>query len=208
VIAVRAHELDLVACTACGLLCRDVHDGARHVCPRCGAALHVRKPDSLRRTWAFLLASLILYVPANVLPVMHTGALFAGTEAHTILGGIIELWHDGSWDLAVIVFVASVVVPILKMLALAVLALGVHRGWTTRLRERAKLYRMVETVGHWSMLDVYVIALLVALVHFRGIAEVTPGPGIAAFGAVVVLTMFASASFDPRLLFDAGSRHG
>jgi paraquat-inducible protein A len=155
-----------------------------------------------------LVASLVLYVPANVLPVMQTGALLSQREAHTILGGVIELWRSGSWFLAAIVFVASVVVPILKMLILALLALGVQRGWSSRLRQRAALYRMVETVGHWSMLDIYVIAVLVALVHFRGLAEVIPGPGITAFGAVVVLTVLASSSFDPRLIFDAGLRRG
>ena len=118
------------------------------------------------------------------------------------------MWNDGSWYLAAIVFIASVVVPMLKILILGVLALGVQRGWSSRLRQRAALYRMLETVGHWSMLDVYVIAVLVALVHFRGLAEVIPGPGITAFGLVVVLTMLASSSFDPRLIFDAGLRHG
>ena len=205
---VRARDLQLLACPICGVLCRNVGDHSRHACPRCGSTLHMRKPNSLGRTWALLLAAVALYIPANLLPVMETGTLLSSAESHTILGGVIELWNDGAWYLAAIVFIASVVVPILKIAALGLLALGVQRGWSARLRQRAALYRMVEAVGHWSMLDVYVIAVLVALVHFRGLAEVTPGPGITAFGLVVVLTMWASASFDPRLTYDAGLRHG
>lgn len=205
---VRARDLQLLACPICGVLCRNVRDNSSHACPRCGSALHMRKPNSLGRTWALLIAAIALYIPANLLPVMETGTLLSSAESHTILGGVIELWNDGAWYLAAIVFIASVVVPILKIAALGLLALGVQRGWSTRLRQRAALYRMVEAVGHWSMLDVYVIAVLVALVHFRGLAEVTPGPGITAFGLVVVLTMWASASFDPRLTYDAGLRHG
>jgi paraquat-inducible protein A len=199
---VTARELDLLPCAQCGLLCRASDADAALACPRCGAALHARKPNSVARTWAFLIAAFILYIPANMLTVMRTQSLF-GTENHTILGGVVDLWNDGSWDLAVIVFVASIVVPILKMLALAVLAITVQRRSPWRRHQRARLYRMLDAVGHWSMLDVYVVALLVGLVRFRGIAEVLPGPGIAAFGAVVVLTLLSSLSLDPRLIWDA-----
>jgi len=163
--------------------------------------LHSRKPDSVSRTWAYLIASVILYIPANTLTVMRTDSLF-GREDHTILGGVVALWNGGSWDLAVIVFVASIVVPILKMLALALLAISVQRRSHWRRLERARLYRMLEAVGHWSMLDVFVVALLVGLVRFHSLAEVLPGPGIAAFGTVVVLTMLSSMSLDPRLIWD------
>jgi paraquat-inducible protein A len=200
---VTARELGVLPCAQCGLLCRadDSTDADRGACPRCGAALRARKPDSVARTWAFLIAAVILYIPANTLTVMRTDSLF-GSEDHTILGGVVELWNDGSWDLAAIVFVASIVVPILKMLALAILALTVQRRTHWRRHERARLYRMLDAVGHWSMLDVYVVALLVGLVRFRGIAEVLPGPGIGAFGAVVVLTVLSSISLDPRLIWD------
>ena len=199
---VTARELGLLPCIQCGLLCRGGdNDGDPLACPRCGSALHARKPDSLTRTWAFLIAAMILYVPANTLPVMRTDSLFS-IEDHTILGGVVELWNDGSWDLAAIVFIASVVVPILKMLALGVLALTAQRRSPWRRDKRARLYRMLDAVGHWSMLDVYVVELLVGLVRFRGIAEVLPGPGIAAFGAVVVLTLWSSLSLDPRLIWD------
>jgi paraquat-inducible protein A len=199
---VTARELGVLPCGQCGLLCRGGHADAGLACPRCGTALHARKPDSVARTWAFLIAAAILYVPANLLTVMRTDSLF-GSEDHTILGGVVELWNDGSWDLAAIVFIASIVVPILKMLVLAVLAITVQRHSHWRRHERARLYRMLDAVGHWSMLDVYVVALLVGLVRFRGIAEVLPGPGIAAFGAVVVLTLLSSLSLDPRLIWDA-----
>ncbi|MEO8802478.1 MAG: paraquat-inducible protein A [Rudaea sp.] len=203
-----AHDLDIVACEACGLPCRGVHDGCAHCCPRCGARLHLRKPHSIDRTWALIIASIILYVPANILPVMRTGSLFAGKESHTILGGIVELWNNGSLGLALIVFVASVVVPILKMLGLSILAFSVQRRSRWNPRQRTALYRMIELVGHWSMLDVFVVALLVALVDFGQIAQVLPGPGIVAFGAVVVMTMLASSSFDPRLIWDAEQANG
>jgi paraquat-inducible protein A len=199
---VTARELGVLPCGQCGLLCRGGHADGGLACPRCGTALHARKPDSVARTWAFLIAAAILYVPANMLTVMRTDSLF-GSEDHTILGGVVELWNDGSWDLAAIVFIASIVVPILKMLVLAVLAITVQRQSHWRRHERARLYRMLDAVGHWSMLDVYVVALLVGLVRFRGIAEVLPGPGIAAFGAVVVLTLLSSLSLDPRLIWDA-----
>jgi paraquat-inducible protein A len=198
---VTARELGVLPCAQCGLLCRGSRADAGLACPRCGTALHARKANSVARTSAFLIAAAILYVPANMLTVMRTDSLF-GSEDHTILGGVVELWNDGSWDLAAIVFIASIVVPILKMLVLAVLVITVQRQSHWRRHERARLYRMLDAVGHWSMLDVYVVALLVGLVRFRGIAEVLPGPGIAAFGAVVVLTLLSSLSLDPRLIWD------
>ena len=198
---VSARELGLLPCAECGLLCSAATTDADLACPRCDAALHARKPNSVMRTWAFLIASVILYVPANLLTVIRTNELI-GSESHTILGGVVELWNDGSWDLALIVFVASIVVPILKMLALGLLAFTIQRRSHWRRHQRARLYRMLDAVGHWSMLDVYVVALLVGLVRFQGIAQVLPGPGIAAFGMVVVLTMLSSLSLDPRLIWD------
>jgi len=127
---------------------------------------------------------------------------------HTIIGGVIDLWKSGSWDLSIIVFVASIAVPILKMLALGLLAATaqMRSGW--RRLQRARLYRLVEAVGHWSMLDIFVVALLVALVQFGNLAQTRPEPGIIAFGAVVVLTMLASAGFDPRLIWDYDEKNG
>lgn len=194
-----APALGLAGCECCGLVLA-VGEASAARCPRCAFPLHRRKPDSLQRTWAFLVAAALLYVPANLLPVMSTSNVF-GHDNHTLVGGILELWHSGSWELATIVFVASIAVPLLKIAALALLAVTAQRRSRWRQRERAGLYRLVETVGHWSMLDVFVVVLLVGMVHFGVIASVEPEAGLLAFGAVVVATMLASASFDPRLIW-------
>lgn len=190
----------LLGCECCGMVSATLrHEGVR--CPRCGFALHARKPASLQRTSALLVAAVVLYVPANTLPIMATASVVTGRESHTILGGIVELWQGGSWDLALIVFIASIAVPILKIAALALLVITAQRRSRWRQAERASLYRLIETVGHWSMLDVFVVVLLVGMVRFGAFASVDPAAGLLAFGAVVVLTMLASASFDPRLIW-------
>jgi paraquat-inducible protein A len=175
-------------------------------CWRCGAALHLRKPDSIARTWAFLIAAYILYVPANVLPMMRTGSLF-GAQVDTIMSGVVYLWHSGSWHIALVVFIASIVVPLAKMFSLTYLLISVQLGWTHRPMERMRLYRILEFVGPWSMLDVYVVMILVALVQLKGLATIQPGLAVAAFGAVVALTMFAAMAFDPRLLWEPKKDH-
>jgi paraquat-inducible protein A len=193
---ITAARAGLAACHLCGLLSKRLAHAHTETCSRCGALLHLRKPDSLTRTWAFLLAAVVLYIPAVLLPVMMTSTLF-GAQSDTILSGVVFLWNSGSWSLAVIVFIASILVPMLKILSLAFLA------WTTQLRSplipgrRTRIYRLVEFVGRWSMLDIYVISILVALVQFGEVATIDAGPGAIAFGAVVVLTMFAALSFDP-----------
>ena len=197
-----AARLGLLACEVCRLVSGVPAAGGDAHCPRCGATLHTRKPASLARTWAFLIAAVILYVPANTLPIMDTSSLF-GTQRDTILSGVAFLWATGSFVLAALVFFASIVVPLVKMIALAVLAGSVQMHWHRHPRTRTRLYRMIEFAGRWSMLDIYVVTILVALVHVSTLASVHPGPGAAAFGAVVVLTMFAAASFDPRLIWDA-----
>jgi paraquat-inducible protein A len=195
-------RLGLLACDVCRLVSRAPPPGDDAHCPRCDAMLHVRKPASLARTWAFLVAAVILYVPANTLPIMDTSSLF-GTQRDTILSGVAFLWTSGSLMLAALVFFASVVVPLAKMIALAVLAGSVQMRSTRHPRTRTRLYRVIEFVGRWSMLDIYVVTMLVALVQVSTLASIHAGPGAAAFGAVVVLTMFAAASFDPRLIWDA-----
>lgn len=197
-----ARELGVIQCHACGLLCRLAPEGTEVECPRCGWDLHPRKPASLARTWALLIAATLVYIPANLLPIMRTKTLFKD-RYDTIVSGVVTLWNAGSWDLATIVFVASVVVPLAKIAILAVLLLSVQKGWLSGRRRRTHLYRMVEWVGQWSMLDIFVVVLLVALVQFSTFAQVQPGPGAIAFGAVVVLTMLAAQSFDPRLIWDA-----
>jgi len=202
----------LLGCETCGLVSRDVAPeglpaGFEFCCPRCHHPLHHEKPASVQRTWAYVTAAAVLYVPANALPVMITTQAF-DTSPHTLLGGIHELWLDGSWILAAIVFIASIAVPVLKIAALALLAWSVRRAPRWRPLERARLFRLVELVGHWSMLDVYVVVLLAACVRFGSLASAEPGPGLLAFLAVVVLTMLAAHSFDARLIWRDGPRDG
>jgi paraquat-inducible protein A len=204
--AVTARQLGLCVCHCCGGLSRLDGEGHEMRCRRCGAALHLRKPDSVARTWAFLIAAYILYVPANVLPMMRTGSMF-GAQADTIMSGVVYLWHSGSWHIALVVFIASIVVPLAKMFSLTYLLISVQLGWTHRSLERTKLYRILEFVGPWSMLDVFVVMILVALVQLKSLASIQPGLAVAAFGGVVVLTMFAAMAFDPRLLWEPKEAH-
>ncbi len=201
-----ATELGVIRCNHCGLVCRapDVPEGAH--CPRCDAGLKRRKPASLARSWALLITAAILYIPANLLPIMVTSTILDAPREDTIVSGVIVLWEEGSWDIALIVFVASVVVPVLKILILGFLLISVQRSSNWRPLDRARLFQIIEKVGHWSMLDVFVVALLVALVKFKSYATVEAGPAIVAFGAVVVVTMLAAKSFDPRLIWDAPDR--
>ena len=203
-----AAGLGLVSCHVCGQLSRALSGGHGACCPRCGSPVHLRKPNSIARSWALLIASMILYIPANTLPMMHTSSLF-GSQSDTIMSGVVYFWTSGSWYLALIIFFASVMVPMLKMLALMLLLVSVQRRSRWQRAQRARLYRLVEFIGRWSMLDIYVVAVIVALVQLKALATIQPGPGAIAFGAVVVLTMFAALTFDPRLIWDTrDTRHG
>ena len=202
----------VLGCESCGLVSLDVRAagvpvGAELRCPRCRHVLHHEKPSSVQRTWACVVAAAVLYVPANALPVMSTTSAFE-TETHTLLGGIHELWVDGSWGLSLIVFIASIAVPVLKIAALGLLAWSVRKAPRWRRLDRARLFRLVELVGHWSMLDVYVVVLLGACVRFGSLANAHPEPGLLAFAAVVVLTLLAAHSFDPRMIWRDPERHG
>lgn len=197
-VAPRARDLGLTCCHTCG----QASSSAAAHCPRCRSRLHARKPDSLARTWALLLAALILYIPANTLPVMYTSMLGRG-ESSTILHGVVEFWKAGSWDIALLIFIASVAVPSTKFLALGTLLVTAQRRSTWAQPQRARLYRFVELIGYWSMLDVVVVALVSALVQFQLLGTAEPRLGIVFFGLVVVLTMFAAMSFDPRLIWDS-----
>jgi paraquat-inducible protein A len=192
----------LFLCDVCDLLNRKGASDLRCCCARCGATLHGRTPNSLPRTWAFLVAAAVLYVPANLLPVLHTGTLF-NQQTDTIMSGVVHLWVTGSWGLSIIVFIASIVVPLAKLMSLSYLAWTAQRRSTLGVQKRANLYRATHYIGRWSMVDIYVGATLVALVHLGPFANIEPGPGAIAFGAVVVLTMLATMSFDPRLTWDA-----
>ena len=190
----------LLSCHACDMVSPIALEG--EPCPRCGATLHRRKPASVARTWAFLLAAYILYIPANLLPVMVTQSIL-GTQRDTILSGVIYLWLSGSHMLAGVVLIASIVVPLLKMMILTLLLASVHFKSPWRIRQQTRLYGLVEVIGRWSMLDIFVVALLASLVRAGALATIIPGAGALAFASVVVLTMLASLSFDPRLLWDS-----
>lgn len=193
-----AARMGLVGCQVCELVTR-----ARYAsCPRCGVRLHSRKPDSVARTWALLIAAAIFYLPANIEPVMITTSIF-GMQRDTILSGVAYLFHSGSWPLAALVFTASILVPLLKLVSLSYLVASVQRRSRARLLQRTRLYRLLEFIGRWSMLDVFVVMVLVALVNLGTLADIEAGEGAVYFGAVVVLTMLASMSFDPRLIWDA-----
>lgn len=163
--------------------------------------MHRRKPDSLARTWALTLTAYILYIPANLLPVM-TVMMSGRGEPDTILSGVKALLVGGMWPLALLVFFASITVPVLKLLVLTYLLLSVQFKSRWRPRERTVLYRITESVGRWSMIDIFVIAILAAVVKLGALATIEAGPGAVAFGGVVVVTMFAAMSFDPRLIWD------
>ena len=198
---VSAASRALYSCHTCGLLSKGATSGGVWHCPRCSAELHFRKPDSVSRSWALLIAAYIMYIPANLLPMMETSSLF-GSQDDTIMSGVIYLWNSGSWDLALVVFIASVMVPLLKLLAMTLLLVSVQCRSVWQPLQRTKLYRIVEFVGRWSMLDIYVVTILAALVQIGSLATIKAGPAAMAFGAVVVLTMFSALQFDPRLIWD------
>ncbi len=190
----------LVLCETCKLVAPD--DGHGTPCPRCSAARHARKPSSIARTWALLLTGMILYVPANVYPVM-TVISFGTGSPDTILSGVEELAAAGMWPLALLVFFASITVPVAKIIGLIVLLISTQRGSRWRLRDRTVLYRIVETIGRWSMIDIFMLSILVGLVQLGAVATITPGVGAISFCAVVIITMIAAEGFDPRLMWDA-----
>lgn len=164
--------MNVVGCQTCGLVC---HGLSR--CPRCRTRLHYRRPDSLARSSALLLAAIIFYIPANVLPVMYT-SLFGNGSDSTIMAGVIDFWHDGSYGIALLIFGASVVIPCMKFLTLGLLLTASRRQSTWAMRERARLYRLTEGIGYWSMLDVVVVAVVSALVQFQTLSEAEPRSGI------------------------------
>jgi paraquat-inducible protein A len=203
--AETAARAGLLLCPACGTLNRRYAEGLPRrgacACACCGRALHVCHPRSLSRTVALLIAAALFYAPANLLPILETTSPF-GIQNDTIMSGAVYMWDIGSWPLAIVILVASILIPLTKLLALALLVLSVHRRWRGAALQRARLYRLLERVGRWSMTDVFVAAVLATLVQLRGIAQIRVGPAAAAFSAVVVLTNLATLTFDPRLIWD------
>ena len=196
-----AMALGLQGCAVCGLVSRPAPGQSQGRCPRCDKELSFRRHGSIERTWALLAAALICYLPANLLPVLATSAP-GGTENDTIMQGVVLLWSPTGWPLSIIVLVASIIIPSAKIMALAYLLLSVQRGSNLHHDQRVRLYRMVELIGRWSMIDVFVDTFSAALVQIQPLMSVEPGPGLAFFAAVVVLTMLAVRSFDPRLIWD------
>ncbi|MGO9377291.1 MAG: paraquat-inducible protein A [Dissulfurispiraceae bacterium] len=205
--AITAAEAGLVSCETCDLLSRPADVNELGYCPRCGAELVWRRHHSIQYTWALVIAAAICYIPANVLPVMTTTAL-GSADSDTILGGVTFLYTSGSWPLALIVLIASVMVPLGKLIALSYLLIAVQRRSRGSSQDRTRLYRMVKFIGRWSMLDVFVDTFTVALVQLQPLMSVEPSPGVLFFAAVVVLTMVAAESFDPRMIWDSGAAMG
>lgn len=197
----QATALGLLVCRICGQVASRPVNGS-HRCGRCGSRVVARTPYSMEKTLAWLITGIILYLPANLLPVMHTITI-KGEEDTTIIGGILEFWRSGSWDIATLIFIASVAVPVTKFLALGLLLWTARQRSAWAQRERTKLYRIVESIGYWSMLDVVVVAITCSLLKFNALATAEPRPGILFFCCVVVATMVAAMSFDPRLIWDS-----
>ena len=194
------HETAAIGCLTCGLVSAPTGTGPC-ACPRCGSRLHAREHDSIQRCWALTLSAMILYVPANYFPVLTLVQLGAGSPS-TILGGVRELIDSGLYPLAALVFFASVAVPVLKLLGLMLLLVATQTRRKGRLRDRTVLYRLVSAIGRWSMIDIFMVSILVALVQFGSAVTIDPGFGGVAFASVVIITIFAAESFDPRLMWD------
>ena len=199
-----AKRLGLVGCHDCHLLSRQrrPESGQAACCPRCGATLHLRKPNSIARTWALLTAAFIFYIPANVLPITITTSL-GSTQSDTIMSGVIYFLLHGSPEIAVVIFTASIFIPLMKLIVMSYLLISVQRKSRWRPRDRTQLYRIVEAIGRWSMVDIYVVTILVALVKLGVFADIEAGPAALYFASVVVISMLAAQSFDPRLIWDA-----
>ncbi len=199
-----AARASLLSCHTCRQLslARRMPPGSHAVCSRCGTTLHFRKPNSLARTWALTLTAFILYIPANLLPIMTVISYGEGAP-DTIMSGVIHLIEAEMYPIALLVFFASVTVPVAKLMAISYLLISVQKKSRWRPKDRTVMYRVTESIGRWSMLDIFMIALLAALVKLGAIATIEPGLGAVCFAGVVVITMFAAMSFDPRLIWDA-----
>lgn len=197
----RAIDAGILICTECHELNRQEADASSQTCTRCGALVHARRPNSLARTWALLITAAILYIPANVLPIMTVSTLGQGSP-DTIMSGVITLMQHGMLPIAAVVFIASILVPTFKLVGIALLLYSVQCHQPLSARQRIVMYRFIEFIGRWSMLDIFVIAILVAVVNFGRIASVEANLGAVAFASVVILTMLAAVTFDPRLIWD------
>lgn len=197
----RAIDAGILICTECHELNKQEADSEEQLCTRCGALIHARRPNSLTRTWALLITAAILYIPANLLPIMTVSSLGQG-DPSTIMSGVIQLVQHGMFPIAAVVFIASILVPTFKLVGIGLLLFSVQRHQPLSAQQRIVMYRFIEFIGRWSMLDIFVIAILVALVNFGRLASIEANLGAAAFASVVILTMLAAVTFDPRLIWD------
>lgn len=170
-------------------------------CPRCGTELHLRKPQSLERTWAYLVAAMVLYIPANFFPIMSTSGI-QGAQSNTILSGVATFWEMKAYPVAIVIFTASVLIPLLKVVSLMWLCMAASGRVTANPKNMSRIYHVTELLGRWSMVDVFVVAVLACLVRFGALMTITPGPAALSFAGVVILTMLSAMSFDPRLIWD------
>ena len=193
----RGLELGLAGCH----VCEKVSPVAEVHCSRCGTHLHMRKPNSITRTMALLIAAAVMYVPANLLPILTSRELGISTES-TIIAGMVEFWNTGAYPIAIVIFTASILIPLLKIVALLWLCAAAKGLVPHSAKLLGKVYWVTELLGRWSMVDIFVVAILVAMVQLGNYMIITPGPGVLAFSGVVMLTMFAAMSFDPKLLWD------
>jgi paraquat-inducible protein A len=204
-VAKTAAQASLIRCHKCELvspISATAQEGQGQRCPRCGTRLSQRKPQSVQRTWALVASAALLYIPANLLPMM-TVSMMHSDESDTIMSGIIVLFNAGWYPVAILIFFASILVPMFKLLGLTGLLIAVHLKSAWRPRDRTVLYRIIEYIGRWSMLDIFTTSLLVALVQLGDVASIEAGPAATCFGGVVILTIFAAMSFDPRLIWDS-----
>lgn len=200
----KAKRLGLAGCHTCDQVVR-LDDKLAARCPRCHSPVHYRKHDSINRAWAFLISAFIMYIPANTEAIMLTSAL-GQQSSDTILSGILYFLFHGDWPLALVIFLASVLLPLLKIIAMAYLLIMVQLGSDIRKKEKTRLYLIAEVMGRWSMVDIFVVALLAALIQFGELSNIQAGPAGMAFAAMVILTMFSAMAFDPKLIWDQSGK--
>ena len=198
----RGIDNNLGSCEVCNQIVSFPKDeNLDTICPRCGSLVHKRTPYSIQESWALVIASIIFYIPANMLPMMHVYT-FAGIESDTIISGVIYFFNSGSYLIAAVIFIASIIVPITKVAILIYLLISVQLKSAIRKKERKRLYVLTEVIGKWSMVDVYVVAIMIALVHFEGLTQIEAGDGAIFFLLVVISTMLGAKRFDARLIWD------
>lgn len=202
-----AQSENLISCHTCGQISDSKnHDGEATLrCPLCNSKISSREEAMISKTWALILTGFIFYIPANLFPIM-TMDILGSTQRETILSGVVELFQSGMWAIGLLVFCASITVPLLKLIGLSYLLIGIQFGWISRKKDRTRLYRVIEFIGRWSMLDVFLLSILVAVVNLGQVATISPDIGMVFFAFVVIVTMFAAHIFDPRLIWDRAEK--